>query len=299
MAVDVWRSRVTATNPRQGSALLMHIAITGSTGFIGRHVVEALRRRGHSLVEILRPERRARTRSRSVADFGLDSPPPDAFERLGRPDALVHLAWAGLPNYSSPHHVKVEYPLHLNFLTTLANQGLARFVVAGTCFEYGMKEGRIQEIDPIVPVTEYARAKALLHHHFLERAPDAELLWARLFYLYGPGQSPTSLYGQFMQACESGAEHFPMSSGDQMRDYLHVEEMAEQFAQLVAVERIGSCAVNICSGSPISVRQLVEQWVKEYCSKIALQCGVYPYPSHEPHTAWGDNSRFREILGLK
>ena len=297
MTVDVSRSLAVAMKLKQGSALLMHIAITGSTGFIGRHVVEALRRRGHSLVEVLRPERRVGTRSRGVADFDLESPPPDAYERLGRPDALVHLAWAGLPNYSSPHHVEVEYPLHLNFLTTLANQGLARFVVAGTCFEYGMKEGRIQETDPIVPVTEYARAKALLRQHFLERAPDAELLWARLFYLYGPGQSPTSLYGQFKQACESGEEHFPMSPGDQVRDYLYVEEVARQLVQLAAVERIGSCAVNICSGRPISVSKLVEQWVKECGVNIKLQRGVYSYPSHEPHTAWGDNTKFKEIVG--
>lgn len=284
------------TNREYGSALIMHIAITGSTGFIGRYVVAALQRQGHSLIEILRPERRKGTESRCVADFGLALPPHDAFERLGSPDALVHLAWDGLPNYASSHHVQVEFPLHLNFMATLADQGLVRFVVAGTCFEYGMKEGKVLESDPIVPVTEYARAKALLHQNLLQRAPDAEILWARLFYPYGPGQSATSLYGQFKQACESGAEFFPMSPGDQMRDYLHVEAMADQLAQLATVNRIGSCAVNICSGRPIAVRRLVEQWVDKCASKITLQCGVYSYPSHEPHAAWGDNSRFKQMF---
>lgn len=270
--------------------------MTGSSGFIGRHVVEALLDRGHSVVEIVRPERRAEARTENVVEFGLDSPPQDAFQRLGRPDAIVHLAWGGLPNYSSAHHVEEEYPLHADFLSDLANQGFPRIVVAGTCFEYGLKEGVLKETDPVAPVTEYARAKALLHQQILERAPDTEIIWARLFYPYGSGQNPASLYGQWHSACESGAEFFPMSPGDQLRDYLPVEEMADYLAQLAVSDCIGTRAINVCSGHPITVRQLVEQWAEDCNSKVKLQVGAYPYPAHEPRNAWGDDTVLRTLL---
>lgn len=216
---------------------------------------------------------------------------------LGNPEALIHLAWNGVRNYGSTQHVESELPRHMEFLSSLADQGLPRIVVAGTCFEYGLTEGQIKETDPIAPVTEYARAKALLHEHLLRIAPDTEIVWARLFYPYGPGQDPESLYGQFQRACETGAELFPMSPGDQLRDFLPVEETADYLARLAVLKFKEPLVVNVCSGRPISVRQLVETWTKNYPCSITLQTGVYPYPAHEPHNAWGDSRLLRSLLG--
>ena len=272
--------------------------MTGSTGFIGRHVVESLTDRGHEVVEILRPGRREAARTRTFVEFELESPPRDAFERLGSPEGLIHLAWDGLPNYGSSHHVESELPRHVELLRTLVGQGLPRIVVAGTCFEYGLREGQIKETDPVAPVTEYARAKTLLHKQLLRLDSDADIVWARLFYPYGPGQGPQSLYGQFHRACEAGAEFFPMSPGDQLRDYLPVEDMADYLARLAVLRLEGRLVVNVCSGRPIAIRQLVDTWAKKCRSAITLQPGVYPYPVHEPRNAWGDNEWLRSLLGV-
>ena len=251
---------------------------------------------GHTVVEVVRSGRRAGAQTPSVLEFDLQSPPKDTFRALGRPDALIHLAWGGLPNYSSPHHVQEQFPLHVKFLSTLAAQGLQRMLVAGTCFEYGLAEGRIKESSPVAPVTEYAQAKVLLHQHLLERASGTEIVWARLFYPYGDGQSANSLYGQFQLACKSGAELFPMSPGDQLRDYLPVEEMGDLLSRLALTDGIGTRVVNVCSGQPISVRHLVERWAKDCNSNIRLRTGVYPYPAHEPRNAWGDRSLLDALL---
>lgn len=229
-------------------------------------------------------------------EFDLETPPRDAFERLGSPEVLVHLAWGGLPNYGSSHHVESELPRHVKFLSELADQGLPRIVVAGTCFEYGLKEGQIKETDPVAPVTQYARAKTLLHEQLLRIDLGVDIIWARLFYPYGPGQAPQSLYGQFHRACESGAKFFPMSPGDQLRDYLPVEVMADYLARLAVLRLEVPLVVNVCSGSPIAVRQLVETWAKKCRSAITLQAGVHPYPSHEPRNFWGNSQVLKSLL---
>lgn len=277
----------------------MKVALTGSTGFIGRHVVESLTNRGHEVVEILRPGRRGAARTRNFVEFDLENPPREAFGRLGSPEVLLHLAWGGLPNYGSVHHVEDEVPRHVSFLSALADQGLSRIVVAGTCFEYGLREGQIKETDPVAPTTEYARGKTLLHQSLRRMYPEASIVWARLFYPYGPGQGPQSLYGQFQRACESGDEFFPMSPGDQLRDYLPVADMADYLARIAVIRHEGPLVVNVCSGRPITVRELVGEWVKSCRSTITLQTGVYPYSTHEPRNVWGDGQLLKSLLDIR
>ena len=76
-----------------------------------------------------------------------------------------------------------------------------------------------------------------------------------------------------------------MSGGEQLRDYLPIEDIVEQLADLHESSRCGT--YNICSGKPISVRRLVEKRVKESGSNIKLNLGYYPYPDYEPMEFWG------------
>ena len=138
---------------------------------------------------------------------------------------LIHLAWGGLPNYPSLHHFERELPAHYALLKRLVDEGLSTLVVAGTCFEYGMQSGPLAETLAAAPANPYALAKDALRRQLqaLQRERPFALTWARLFYLYGEGQAETALWPQLRRAVESGAATFPMSGGEQLRDYLPVE----------------------------------------------------------------------------
>ena len=133
----------------------------------------------------------------------------------------------------------------------------------------------------------YAFAKDTLRRQleYLRKCHSFALTWARIFYLYGDGQAESSLLPQLKQAVAQGKTLFNMSGGEQLRDYLPVGDVAQNFA-LLALNRADIGVVNICSGKPISVRKMVESWIDENNWNINLNLGHCPYPDYEPLAFW-------------
>lgn len=273
---------------------MIKVAVTGASGFIGRHVINELNSQG---VEIVALARHGTTDLPIINNgkwvyFDINQPPIDAYEIMGEPDVLIHLAWQGLPNYKSLHHIETELPIQYSFLKQLVLHGLKSLVVTGTCFEYGMQYGPLSRDAETRPNNPYGFAKDSLRKQlcYLQATQPFNLIWARLFYIFGEGQSESSLLPQLRKAVNLGLSEFNMSGGEQLRDYLPVTEVAHQIVML-ALEQQNLGPINICSGNPQSVRSLVEGWVKENQWNIKLNLGNYPYPDYEPMAFWGKSNK--------
>lgn len=277
----------------------MKVAVTGASGFIGRHVLSELSRQPVKVVAAVKSTSIDRLAAFDVDIVRLDmaDSPADAFDLLGRPDVVIHLAWGGLPNYRSLHHFEQELPLQYQFLSGLVRSGLSALVMAGTCFEYGMQYGLLSEGMNTHPDNPYGLAKDMLRRQleYLRMDHPFALTWARLFYLYGEGQAENSLLPQLKRAVQGGDEVFNMSGGEQLRDYLSVAEVARSLAAL-ALRQADIGVVNVSSGKPISVRRLVEGWITENNWSIKLNLGHYPYPTYEPMAFWGNRSKLDSFL---
>jgi nucleoside-diphosphate-sugar epimerase len=278
------------------------VIVTGASGFVGRAVLAALAARG------IRPTAVTRDRRR-LSDLELDSaivegdigaPDPAFIAELARHDILLHLAWDGLPNYKSLHHFETELPTQYRFLRAAVAAGSRSIVVTGTCFEYGMQEGRLVESAPAQPTNPYGYAKDALRRQlsFLKQETPFALTWTRLFYMYGKGQNPKSIYSQLAAAVARGDEHFDMSAGEQIRDYLPIEAIADRLARLALLGREAGI-VNVCSGEPRSMRGVVESWLRDNGWRIALRLGRYPYPDYEAFAFWGSAEKLRDVLNDK
>jgi len=277
----------------------MRIAVSGASGFIGQYVLRELQSRGFNTIALTRSATHRSSQSEVSRWVVMDvaNPPSNPFETMGSPDVLIHLAWSGLPNYQSNHHLEVELPAQLAFLTSCVRNGLKRLVVAGTCYEYGLASGELAEDAPTQPCTQYGLAKDMLCKALfgLRMQYDLDLAWLRLFYLYGDGQSEKSLYRMFRTAIDRGAKTFDMSGGEQLRDFLPVHEAARLIVEIAQRENV-SGIFNVCSGKPIAVRELVQSWIEASGAKIAMNLGQIPYSPSEPMAFWGTREKLDAIV---
>lgn len=120
------------------------------------------------------------------------------------------------------------------------------------------------------------------------------LQWVRVFYLYGRGQNAKALLAQLEQAVQRGDTVFNMSGGEQERDYLKVEEVAAILMKIGLQERVTGI-INCCSGRPITVKQLVADYIQSHGYTIKMNLGYYPYPAHEPMSFWGDRGKLEGL----
>lgn len=281
----------------------MKVLVTGSTGFIGSHVVPILLERGLEVVATSRNEEKAKEADwynkviYNPCDYGNEN--INFFKYFGEPDAIIHLAWEGLPDYKNPVHVEKNLPANCLFLKNFLDNSIKKMVVTGTCYEYGLKCGCLKESDETAPVTQYGLAKDTLRKYLEFIMPDSytSFNWVRLFYMYGEGQNEKSLIPQLKTAISRGDKTFNMSGGEQLRDYLDVRNLAEYICD-IALQNDYDGIVNCCSGEPISINRLVEKIKDEMNSDIKLNTGYYPYPDYEPMAFWGDNFLLKKICGF-
>lgn len=276
----------------------MKIAVLGANGFIGRHVLAVLAKKSVECVAIdLSPVPKIQSPNIAWVQLDIHQSPAKVFDAIGRPDACIHLAWSNLSNCKSLDHFEKELPGHYRVLSSLVREGLSSLVVSGTCLEYGMRTGMLREDMESYPTNPYSFAKDTLRRQlqFLREDTPFALTWARLFYVYGNGQPSNSLWSQLKQAVRHGDAVFPMSGGEQLRDYLPIETVAERLVFL-AMARADAGIVNISSGKPVLIRDLVEGWISSEGWKIKLDLGRYPYRDYEPMEFWGDTSKFLTLL---
>ena len=265
------------------------VIVSGATGFIGQHLIPILLKDGYEVLAISRSQKRAESLPwfKDVKFVSYDFHSDQQITEVEGFRGLIHLAWQDLPNYDSSIHVKKNLPCSYRFIDSLINKGVNQVLIAGTCFEYGLKSGAISSSSTTEPTTLYATAKDTLRKKLtsLSLNKDFNLQWARIFYMFGKGQNSNSIISQLDFAIKNKQKVFRMSGGEQIRDYLPVEKAAEKLFYLYKSGNKG--IFNICSGKPISIKNLVESYIEKKNSNIIPKYGYYPYSVYEPMQFWG------------
>ena len=262
----------------------MRILLTGARGFIGRECLAKLRALGevHAL-------------SSSEVDL-LEGAPRELLKKL-KPTHLVHLAWIAEPGvfWESPLNARWQAASAALFEAFYAAGG-SRVVAAGSCAEYAPSTTpHAEDATPIAPDTTYGRAKAATCVA-LRAAAAGERGWAwmRLFFPYGPGEHPARFIPSAINAVLRG-ETLECTSGTQVRDFIHVRDVAS--ATVLACENhvSGTRAFNVGFGTPRTVGDMAEALSKALRGPAPIVTGQYRMGDVRHITA--DSSRLRNELG--
>lgn len=273
------------------------VLITGATGFIGARVVRQVVERGWEPIALLPPDDQGGTLDgcdvHVIRGTLADIDGWDAEAARLAPDACLHLAWTTAPG------VYLDTPDNLNWLSwsgqllsRLPKWGVRRVVVAGTCAEYDSDYGYLRETSPTRPLTLYAASKLSLRlvAEQLAARSGLQFSWARIFHLYGPGEHPRRLVASCIRTLLAG-ERFEATEGRQIRDFLHVDDVASGL--LAVLDADGQGDVNVCSGEPVAVRQLLESVGHVVGRSDLLALGARPAAGWDPPFLCGDNGRLR------
>ncbi len=278
----------------------MKVLVTGATGFIGNYVVNELLKHNFQVIATAKsnPVLESNNWIGKVEFIRCDlNSKIDFFDYFQNPDAVIHLAWEGLPNYKEAFHIEKNLPNNFYFLNDLIKSGLKNLIVTGTCLEYGVQNGCLDELMPVKPHIPYSIAKDTLRKYLeeLENQYDFKLKWLRLFYTYGNGQNENSILSQLDRAIKNKDKVFNMSAGEQLRDYLPVEKVAEIIVK-TAIQNETTGIINCCSGIPISIRKMVEDYLAKNSFSINLNLGYYPYNDYEPLAFWGSTEKLNSLI---
>jgi nucleoside-diphosphate-sugar epimerase len=273
--------------------------VTGANGFVGSHVVRqllasdlnvvALIRPGSSLVRLEGLEQRLEVMRTDLADADTIRTKLNAL----RPDACIHLAWYAEPGKYLDARENLDSLRHsLGLVEALGGAGCQHMVGVGTCFEYDMGPKLLTEESATKPRTLYAAAKLAFSIVAAQRLAQLGIgmAWVRPFYMYGPYEDERRLVPAAIRALAAGRE-FASTSGEQVRDYLHVEDMAAGICALSRKNLEGT--FNVCSGQPVTVASLLQTLGDVFGRPDLIRLGAVPNREGDPMFVGGDNQHLR------
>lgn len=272
------------------------VLCTGAGGYIGHHVVKALLDMG---ADVLAADVRldgVDPRARKV-QADLFSEEPGLFERLGAPDACIHLAWRDGFVHNSPLHMGCLSD-HYKFVRRMTDEGLSQIAIMGTMHEVGYWEGAIDEDTPCMPISQYGVAKDALRRSTQLMAKDKGFVWQwlRAYYIYGDDLRANSIFAKISKAEAEGKETFPFTSGKNQYDFIRVEALGRQLAACVMQKEVDG-VINCCTGKPVTLAEQVEAYIRESGFHIRLQYGAFPDRPYDSPGVWGDDSKIQKIMG--
>ena len=268
----------------------MHILVTGATGFIGSYFVLRALAKDHKITIVKRS-----SKSQPSIDWPIQ---PNCIEsellslsahHLYDIDAIAHFAATGVSprvaTWSELEEINIKGTLHL---CKIAKEIRARIVISGSFAEYGLSGNRYSLIPswaPLEPTFPYAASKAaasILTTSFA-RSEGIELAYLRIFNAFGIGQYAGNLWPSLLNAAMDGKD-FPLTLGEQIRDFIDVNEVAEFFIHSLTSANINASQpliANVGTGKPQSIIDFCRFWWEKWGATGSLVVGALPYRQGE------------------
>jgi nucleoside-diphosphate-sugar epimerase len=288
--------------------IVQRVLVTGGTGFIGRHLVAALRARGDAVTVVGRrdPAAAARVLGADVPYVHGDLADAGVVTRIFAdcaPQRVYHLASAvdvrrdlGLIE----EQVRSTQMAAIHVAGACLAAGVERLVHAGSSEEYGDGPAPFRESQSPSPVSPYSAAKvaATAFVHMLATSFQLPAVIVRPFLTYGPGQSANLMIPALIRSALAGRD-FPMTGGEQTREFNYIDDIVRGFIQAGDTPGIDGELFNLGCGEPHRIRDVATLVLRLMGDPVRAIFGALPYRPGETGQFYCVNDKARELLGYR
>jgi UDP-glucose-4-epimerase GalE len=301
----------------------MRILVTGGAGYIGSHAVRLFLSRGHDVWvydDLSLGHRGAVPADRLVVGGLAEVPRLDQAVVAHRIEAVVHFAaftYVGESVRDPGRYYQNNLVNTLNLMECLRRNRVWRFVFSSTAATYGVPERvPITEDEPQRPINPYGASKLAVERALDDYAAAYGWGYAALRYFNASGASPDGTIGEdhdpethliplVIQAALGQKPHievfgtdYPTPDGTCVRDYIHVDDLAE--AHLLALERLEpgkGLRYNLGIGRGYSVREVIR--AVEAVTGKAVPVKEGPRRPGDPPVLVASSEKIQRELGWK
>jgi UDP-glucose 4-epimerase len=301
----------------------MRILVTGGAGYIGSHAVRLFLERGHDVWvydNLSMGHRAAVPAERLIAADLCETQRLDHALMLHRIEAVVHFAAFAFVGESVTNPAKYyqnNLVNTLNLFDALRRHKIGRIVFSSTCATYGVPEiVPITEEEKQKPINPYGNTKLAVEHALADYAAAYGWGFAALRYFNAAGAAPDGSIGEDhdpethliplvlqtalgqRSAIEVFGTDYPTPDGTCVRDYIHVDDLAD--AHLLALEALApgkQLRYNLGTGRGYSVREVIRAAEEVTGKKVGVKEG--PRRAGDPPVLVAASEKVQRELGWR
>jgi len=275
------------------------LLLIGGTGFIGSHILEQAISKGFHVTNL--------SKSRSVLESGIESYSVDIADKKNLCRILKNKNFdyvinaGGYINHntclsSGQEILNTHFQGLTNLIECISTSKIKTFIQLGSSDEYGDNDAPQKEIFRERPFSLYSLSKTLSTFYLqnLFNSFSFPVVILRPFLVYGPSQNLDRFLPQIINSCLKN-EEFEVSPGDQIRDFCYIDDFVNAVFMSLENQKAYGKIINVASGSPVSIKQIITQVVKIVGSGCA-KFGALNYRKGENMELYADISKANKIL---
>lgn len=268
----------------------MTIFVTGSTGFIGYHLLknEAFNSELSPVYTFRNPSVAPSDKKAVKLDFSNHNELIKTIEEL-KPKSALLAGWQGLPNYS-PDICLLNHYNQLIQIHHLIKNNCAKIVLTGSCWQYGDLTGQLKEGTSPGATGIFADTKNSIFEFAKKMAQGSQckIIDARIYFVYGPGQRTTSIIPATLEALRTTGT-CQIRTPDAANDFIHINDTIEALIKILKFDFEKNTTVNIGSGESRQVKEVVNI----ICKNLGLKNQFDT--NYEKNGFWADNELLKSL----
>ena len=272
-------------------------AITGASGFLGKALVrELVKHQGDRLLILTRKGTKG---VHSDSETLVDMETLLKNEQGYNAQVLFHLAWEGVQNiYKNETIQYTNHTLTEQVCLCAKKLGVKKIIALGSQAEYGIKNQRISEEENLNPITLYGKEKVKAFYFLKKFCEENHIIyqWMRLFSAYGPHDHPGWFIPSVITKIIKG-ESPKLTAGDQVWDYLYVEDAAQALMQVSELN--SSDTYNLGSGQGVKIREIALMIQNLINLNVPCLFGEQPYSKDQIYHLQANISKLVSSTGWR